>query len=985
MSDLAQVTEHIRYGIDRLSSQNGHHEFEHLCRQFARLRISPFTIPATGPVSSGGDQGRDFETFLSFLSETVTSEGCNWLAAQHEGKKLAFACTLQRAKITSKVQRDVEAIAPAFPQVGVIYYFLGIDFPVSKRHYLQDWAKKEHGIDLEILDAGALSEQLSARDLFWIAQRYLRTPSEIYPPFVDQEDDPYVGKIKIWKGEGAHYDISYARFNELKELARYSLSEYSEDTVFWLSVLDEVYSSHSSNLIRYLASYEYLAIYMRLTRSFIGLEDRVVDFIGDVSDFQNDDEAENKFIIFSYACTAASMGSCNLEIQRLRDWSERLVEVAEDRISKSTSPSQRCFWLRLRGSLEFQIGITIAAPVDLNKVCEYWFAFVSEAEHCPLFPISDFKDIINEFVGIMENCSKFDEICSKLDLIISERAGKEAAADSCCQRGLAFYKNGNIIKAIKQFQKAKIGWFTEESLGGSLRACHLLSSFYEKLGLNFAAKYYALVEAFIAAHSSDPDLKARLPEALVHVAASDLVQGQWFSFWTLNRLIFITHHQFADAPWSVEHRYFWNHLVPIFQTKAITDICFPSVAHIPRSYYEELKLGSDFTDLEESANKSWHGRPADEIEESLIAQFDAHPWSDLGPTVEANWQALGVTWKFSWLNEYSVVASAEEIVALFQIAVVTLADFDTCMVGGEIEIRIKISSDESINLEFVPSNERSCWIINLPRAKQSRDVWIERYYPYVLWIIRRVVRSNSLLRQDDFERIMDSWLTEASENGFFGERYKVAYDYFWDPKTFDSNRSLTNLKRNNWGKSLRRGVVPLESKCQLADNIGEAELIASIHNRYERCVTSIQVTLNRLKVDESFQKTRTQLTEKGWKDWHFLLAVFNVAINHRFADIMSSRSIHPAGIQKMMNAYSKLPESENSSVIPIEKFSQENLEMHLNGSMLNTLESFGFHCSQQTPNLGAISDFLGAKLRYWDLDVEHIPFFEVDVSRSSLE
>ena len=87
----------------------------------------------------------------------------------------------------------------------------------------------------------------------------------------------------------------------------------------------------------------------------------------------------------------------------------------------------------------------------------------------------------------------------------------------------------------------------------------------------------------------------------------------------------------------------------------------------------------------------------------------------------------------------------------------------------------------------------------------------------------------------------------------------------------------------------------------------------------------------------------------------------------------------------MMNAYSKLPESENSSVIPIEKFSQENLEMHLNGSMLNTLESFGFHCSQQTPNLGAISDFLGAKLRYWDLDVEHIPFFEVDVSRSSLE
>jgi hypothetical protein len=65
-------------------------------------------VPATGPVSAGGDQGRDFETFRTYLSEELPfAVGLVGLASQDV---LAFACTLQRDNLRAKFERDIEAI-----------------------------------------------------------------------------------------------------------------------------------------------------------------------------------------------------------------------------------------------------------------------------------------------------------------------------------------------------------------------------------------------------------------------------------------------------------------------------------------------------------------------------------------------------------------------------------------------------------------------------------------------------------------------------------------------------------------------------------------------------------------------------------------------------------------------------------------------------------------------------------------------------------
>jgi len=104
-TELARI---IRFALSELSGENGHHAFEHLCRELAQARLVSNILPATGPVAGGGDQGRDFETFRTYLAGSLRfSEGFLGLASANT---VVFACTLQREDLKAKVKDDVTSI-----------------------------------------------------------------------------------------------------------------------------------------------------------------------------------------------------------------------------------------------------------------------------------------------------------------------------------------------------------------------------------------------------------------------------------------------------------------------------------------------------------------------------------------------------------------------------------------------------------------------------------------------------------------------------------------------------------------------------------------------------------------------------------------------------------------------------------------------------------------------------------------------------------
>lgn len=129
-------------------------------------------MPATGPVSAGGDQGKDFETFHTYLQSTqIANSTFIGLASD---KTIAFTCSLQRKEtIIGKIKSDVTTIMTSGSKVDVVYFFCSADIPTSRRHKLRTWARENYSIELEILDGQAISVLLADPEVFWIAERYL--------------------------------------------------------------------------------------------------------------------------------------------------------------------------------------------------------------------------------------------------------------------------------------------------------------------------------------------------------------------------------------------------------------------------------------------------------------------------------------------------------------------------------------------------------------------------------------------------------------------------------------------------------------------------------------------------------------------------------------------------------------------------------------------------------------------------------------------
>src|SRR5919112_3940241 len=94
MPDLDPIRSQIRFHLAELSARNEHHGFERLCSEVVRERICRNVVPATGPVSAGGDQGRDLETFKTYLEASPLRDS-TFLGMASDGI-LVFACSTEK-------------------------------------------------------------------------------------------------------------------------------------------------------------------------------------------------------------------------------------------------------------------------------------------------------------------------------------------------------------------------------------------------------------------------------------------------------------------------------------------------------------------------------------------------------------------------------------------------------------------------------------------------------------------------------------------------------------------------------------------------------------------------------------------------------------------------------------------------------------------------------------------------------------------------
>ena len=972
MVTLDQLASQIRFQLEQLSERNGHHEFEHLCRWYARIRICTNILPATGPVSSLGDQGRDFETFRTYLRQSSIANS-SFIGLASEGP-IAFACTLtQRKGIKTKNKSDIKTIMKSGTSIIDIHYFCTTGIPSGLRHELQEWAKKEENVLLEIHDGQAISENLTDQDIFWLAVQFLNIPAELYPIRPSENIEKWYDELlKKWK-DAEQSPTNYADFSEIKSAIRHATftDAIKKDLPFWIKQMELLINSTPYDVLKRKATYEIIVASLRGLGSMIGFEGQLSTYYDKLFQFTAPSDLEDATTLWTYCYGAYHHNAVQATLEDLDKWRSNIYDIIASELRNANQPGKRCLLLETLGFLNTIPESGQEDTFTINKTIDNWLELAFLADEAPLFPLEKFADHLTQFLELpgisshLENHPDFSKLTQQVDKLLAKRHGGFVAAEKCRDRAMVFYRRGEILRAIKEIHKAKIQWFAKETLRGSLLATIFVSSCYQELGLAFAAKYYALATAYIAIHNSDDGVQSLISKALNIAATDDYSIGAYCGFFDLTDAnlraldLFSRNLDISDPENEFSRSLFHTSILRTFAKRLSPDL----IKLVDDRIKNWQGLEEYFDDLIPEAEKAWDKKSFSDIWAALEGQMYDRPFSDLGIFRSVQFLALGVTWRFKWENTFELTAIAEEIVAVLQVILADIADTDWYLLRTTVEVEICFGSDNE--LKQMPSNEMGQWRLSLiSQTNDDSDL-------IALQLATTLLEHASLLPSEQYlNKIEIAFQEGLSHKIFFGQRYTTLYKEFITEERFESSnrRAFSIPESDRPFKSVLHHQLSWHGN--LIPNYSEDETRRALKKRYENSTRTIQHTLKRLTKHQSFIDAVNSFRAKGWLDWHILTATSLIVLNYRVNKEVSAHTDREK-FQKRFMELANQPEDENADLVPISEFSVENLRLLLWTSMQSTLKNLGFELHQTTPDFEAISDFLGERYKYWIDDIDH--------------
>lgn len=986
MSDKVQLATQVRFSLQQLSERNGQHEFEHLCRHLARARICSNLLPGTGPVQAGGDQGRDFETYKTFL-ENKSLKGRSFIGLASQ-KAIVFACTLEKS-LPGKVKKDVGTIMSTGSPVDMIYVFATKDLNVAKRHELQEWCLQQHAIPLEILDGAAISEMLVDHDVFWIAERFLHMPSELRPapPEGTDEDDWYCLTLKRWRLKTAQPE-TFADFAELRSAGRVALGDPNgeppserEDLPFWLEKLGELLANNTDFLVlRRKAIYEIGVLALRGLGSLRGHEPNLRLFFSETSGLEDASELKDTQVLLAYVDAATKQKLVDFQESDIRKWHEDLKRRLQERVQESRKLERWNEWCSLQETCGFEeLRLHIWAgglPRDFSL--ERWIRLCDFSDRAPLFPLDEFLRSLNGLTEMLWDNPRYDELTGAIEGKLATRFGQFRVADSCIERAKKLSKAGNRIAALRLIHKAKVEWFTAETVENSLRALCWLGNQYRNLGLIFASKYCSLSAAFIALHSERNDVKEYMSEGTDLAAFCDYLLGAWDSFLDLEQFSAVSHQQFNqdfEEEASSENGFATRLVFHAGIIFVVTKFFYPALLGKAKDQIEKLgrSLGLEelFTESTELAETCWESKGKAELWTIVEETLYGVPWNDLEETRSTSWRSQGLTWKVSWPNKVEATQAVEEFLAQLQIILADVADLDLCLFRSTIEMRCYVNSalKKPFDISFEPSNENRRVVVGLSTVDFGKEFKAE---PIAL--IATLLQHVSALPRVKFMKILEDRFRDGLANKLLiGASYRTCLSQFKSAPS--SNAEL--CERGPKFESRSAEVLLWESS--FGPGYDAQESLQHIENRYMRFAKPIKRTLEMLGSSPDFLTTADKLHAEGWKNWHLLAAVFHITMNER---IRTSRSYTTQGeFKRQTKVFLDQEETQGTQLFPASIYSEEELRFHLSVFANSVLKTVGLELHQETPDTSALMEFLGQRYNFWADDVEHPdPFGRVVVA-----
>ena len=545
MANRAEIAVQVRFALAQIPVENAQYQFEHLCRYLTQQFICSNVLPATGPVSAGGDQGRDFETFRSYLARELGPHGA-FLGLVSEGT-IAFVCTTQAEGVVAKIKSDIGTACSSGHPVHEVHAFTLNPVRVDQRHSLEGEVYEAHGVRLWLHDAESISERLAEPEGFWIAEQYLALPAELRPDAPPDDGDlpaAYLERRGLWREQRVE-DATLAVFLDLKAGQRESV--YSEaaryDLPFWLGLMRQLLAHPDlSTDTRQRARYELIVATLRGTGDMRLVDDVARTYLDDSLTETEPARFDDASTLLMYASGAALRGVTTIRSDDLDRWSSALAQRIEE-LAPSETPHRRAALLSALGFLGLhpvlseddlpepgsspaEIDTPPWAPLGSPLTREYEYrdpvrALSAFAElmdrlgEAPLFPLHTLALIVQFHMPLWSTQAEWHELLERIDNETAARGGKSIVAERARDRAMALMADDQVLLALEELHRAQVEWWSGDTLRGSVLAALTIAQLYRELRLYAAAKAYALAAAVTAANDSDGGLVDLAPRRSV--------------------------------------------------------------------------------------------------------------------------------------------------------------------------------------------------------------------------------------------------------------------------------------------------------------------------------------------------------------------------------------------------------------------------------------------------------------------------------------
>ena len=1006
MPNPAQVASQIRFALSELPAHNAHHTFEHICRHLTRQFICSNVLPATGPVSAGGDQGRDFETFRTYLRNELGPHG-GFLGLVSEGT-IAFVCTMQARNIVAKVAQDINTICESGQPVHEIKAFSLHPVPVSARHGLESQAQELHDVGLQLFDGQAIAEQLASPEGFWIAEQFLALPADLRPS--QQGDDEglsarYVELRRRWR-ERRTPNPTLGDLIDLKTGLREATFNDAPraDLPFWLGLIRELLADDALPAsVRQRARYE-LAVATLRGLGDLRPVDEVVRAYLDASLTECEPvRLEDASVLLMYVNGAARHGVTAINTNELAKWHAGLRRRVE-RLIAGASPNRRASLLFVLGYLGLHPTLTqeglprvptepperggwdrntppTTTPADVMTpndvlgdvplIMSAWTQLAEGLEQTPLFPVHSLSEQLRALTPALCDHPGWRVLVDLVDRSVARVSGRSAVAAVARDRAMALLRAGRRLEALSEFHQVKIDWWSGDTIRGSLLAMLMIARLYLELRLPAAAKAYGLAVVFSATPSADEDVADLLPAGLLMAAQADFAAGTWCGATELFELGLKAQHHFIEGGLdSEDQEAVQSAILHLTYINACARDLDPTLAATVARAGSRAGVQEFIEDLLERGQAPARGRWASFGSDDLAGP----PFSDLGETLCIRFAALGTDWHLKSPNDVESVRAAERFAAAAQMMLAELAREDLCIVPTRITVLIQQRRHAAQNLsetvEGLPSNDGRIWKVRLAPAATPPGDGPDEVNRELLAILTRILIEVSLLPQAEFLAIMK----RAFQRGL-GHMLSPArpYDELAGAAVSEEHFSETGRGQYSAPWDCLHGSYAAHGDLRWHEAPGptyssdQAEEMA--RNRYLSCASTLQKTVPALRKSAEFIATVKALRTAGWLDWHILTAILNVVLNYRHS--WTDRDLRQPGARAEMVRAAFEPEHDSSRLAPAELFTPHAMQQARHMGMLALVQRWGLECRQETPDFAAVERLLAARYGYWDDDVAH--------------